>query len=106
MRLNLFLTAYPRDPFIIDAYIIIMLQRIPDEPISHIGMLTMNFNYLFCNNFIKYPSLVTFIYSHLLKFSPSHYVCNHNGTMTSADFLPFVVTTSFILRFRLLTRPP
>jgi len=26
--------------------------------------------------------------------------------MTSADFLPFVVTTSFILCFHLLTRPP
>ena len=40
----------------------------------------------------------TFSYIHclcLLKFSPSHNVCNRHGTMTSADFSPFVVTHGF-----------
>lgn len=63
MRLNLFLTAYPRDPFIIDAYIIIMLQRIPDEP-SHIGMLTMNFQLSF--------SAITSLSIHLWLHSFTH----------------------------------
>ena len=50
-------------------------------------------------------SIVGYIHSHLLKFSPSHHVCNHSSTITSADFLPFVITTSLILCFLLLTRP-
>lgn len=31
---------------------------------------------------------------HLLKFSPFRDSCNHHGTMASADFSPFVVTTA------------
>ena len=55
----------------------------------------LEFNPFLKNSKEIFVSLVTFIYSHLLKFSPSHYVCNHNGTMTSADFSPFVVTDGF-----------
>lgn len=46
----------------------------------------LEFNPFLKNSKEIFVSLVTFIYSHLLKFSPSHYVCNHNDTMTSADF--------------------
>ena len=70
---------------------------------SHYGL---EFNPFLKNSKEIFVSLVTFIYSHLLKFSPSHRVCNHNGTMTSADFSSFVVTTNFILCLPSLTRPP
>lgn len=71
---------------------------------AYISVINKDIDLLLTEGVALYLS--TFIYSHLLKFSPSHYVCNHSGTMTSADFSSFVVTTSFILRFHLLTRPP
>ena len=42
---------------------------------------------------LNLPS-VTFISWHLLKFCPSRDVCNRLGTMASADFSSFVVTTA------------
>ena len=57
-RLDLFLSADPQDPFIIDINFVVPVQLIPNSAVSHIRMLFMDGSYFFRNLLVS-PFAVT-----------------------------------------------